>query len=398
MLEYEEALARILAGAEPLAAEPIALTDAAGRTLAAPVTAKRDQPPFDASAMDGYAVRWSDLPGPFRLIGESAAGSAFDGKVGKGETVRIFTGAAVPVGADTVVVQEEVAASGGTIEISGDGPPRQGAHIRPCGFDFTAGSALIEAGQRLSPRHLALAAAAGHGELAVHRRPRITLIANGDELVPPGETPAPGQITASSSAVIAAQLRAAGAEVCDAGIIPDDAEALAAALISAADTSDLIITMGGASVGDHDHMHTAMDSAGAQRDFWRIAIRPGKPLIHGQIDKARLLGLPGNPVSAYVCALLFAEPLIRAWQNQASGEQTITMPLAASVDANDRRRDHLRAEIMDGTVRPLSTQDSSQLAILARADALIVRPPHAPAAEPGTAVPVMLLDKAWRAA
>ncbi|MBZ6378621.1 molybdopterin molybdenumtransferase MoeA [Pacificimonas flava] len=391
MLSYEEARSRILADIDVLESEDVALEVASGRTLARDLVASHDQPPFNASAMDGYAVRWEDLPGPFKLVGESAAGMAFGETVGRAEAVRIFTGAPLPAGADTVLVQEDCTADGTDIRLTGSGPAASGSHIRRRGMDFANADLLISAGTRLTPRHLALAAAGGHGRLAVNRPPRVALIANGDELVLPGTALSPGQITASSSPMIAASLRHAGADVDDFGIVADEATELKTALLKAS-AYDIVVTMGGASVGDHDHMHSAMEAAGAERDFWRVAIRPGKPLIHGRIGAATLVGLPGNPVSAYVCALLFVAPLIAAFQGQPPGPATTTARLREQLPANGARRDHLRAVVEGGWVRPLATQDSSQLAVFASANALIVREAHAPQAADGDEVEVIPLD------
>lgn len=393
MLSYEEALERILADVSALPAERIPLVGATGRVLAEPLAARFDQPPFDASAMDGYAVRWDDMPGPWRVIGESAAGTAFGNAVGSGDGVRIFTGAPVPAGADTVVVQEDTERDGDNFKLTGTGPAKRGAHIRPRGNDFTASEGLMAAGTRLSPSALGLAAAAGHGHVPVHRRPRVALIANGDELVPPGEMPGPAQIVASSGPMLAAQLAGAGAEVEDFGIIPDDAAALTSALDSAR-MFDLVLTVGGASVGEHDLVKVALETAGASIDFWRIAIRPGKPLIHGTLGAARFIGLPGNPVSAFICAQLFAVPLLLALQGHEARPRAMEASVTEALAGNNQRRDHLRAVLTGREVTPLPTQDSAQLAVLAKANALIIREPHAAAAEAGSIVPVLPLDRA----
>jgi molybdopterin molybdotransferase len=308
LLPVDAALAQLLDGAAMLDSETIALGDAHGRILATDVTARLSQPPFAASAMDGYAVRFADLPGPWRVIGEAAAGRGFAGMVPPGTAVRIFTGAPLPPGADTVVVQEDVAPDGATATLISDGPPHVGAHVRAAGQDFAAGTPLLRAGERLTPPRLGLLAAAGHATATVVRRPRVCLIATGDELVQPGVTPGPDQIVSSNPAMLAALFTAAGAQVSDPGIIPDRREALAAALHAA--DADIIITIGGASVGDHDLVVPVLRDLGAEIDFWKIAMRPGKPMLAGRLGAARVIGLPGNPVSAYVCALMFAVPLI----------------------------------------------------------------------------------------
>ncbi|MGB7405851.1 MAG: gephyrin-like molybdotransferase Glp [Pacificimonas sp.] len=392
MLSYKEALARLLDGLTTLTAEAVSLREAAGRTLAEPVVAAFDQPPFPASAMDGYAIRWSDMPGPWTLIGESAAGRAFDRSVGKGETVRIFTGAPLPDGADTVVVQEDVTVSGATIALTGDGPPGEGGHVRQAGSDFRKSNELLNAGQRVGHAMVGLAATSGHNALNVVRRPRVTLIATGDELVLPGETPGPSQIVAGNGVMLASLLEGEAAMVEDLGIVPDDLDAISRA-IAEASSADIVVTIGGASVGDHDLVRDALDAAGATLDFWRIAIKPGKPLIAGRIGAARLVGLPGNPVSAFVCATLFLLPMIRRLQGLPAELPITNAELMAPLPANSERGDHLRAQLSGGKVTPIAKQGSAHLAALATANALIVRPPHAEAAEPGESVPVLLLDR-----
>jgi molybdopterin molybdotransferase len=390
LLPFETALERLLDGVSPLASETVPLDNAAGRVLANDVLAHLTQPPFAASAMDGYAIRWADLHQPWRVVGESAAGHGWTGTVGGGEAVRIFTGAPLPAGADVIVVQEEVARDGDTARLVGEGPPRPGAHIRPMGQDFAAGDRLIRAGTRLAPPHLGLAAAAGHGALPVVRRPRVTLIATGDELVPPGATPGPGQIVSANPAMIAALLRSAGAEVTDPGLIPDDRAALAAA-ITAAD-ADLILTIGGASVGDHDLVVPVLRELGADLDFWKIALRPGKPLLAGRLAGTRLIGLPGNPVSAFVTALLFAVPLVARLAGRSHELPMQRLPLASPLPANGPRRDHLRARRTPDGAEPFARQDSALLSLLAEAELLIIRPAHAPAAAAGELVDCIALD------
>lgn len=391
MLSYEEALARLVAACEPVPPVDLPLAEAAGLTLAEDLAARLTQPPFPASAMDGYAMRWDDMPGPWRIIGESAAGRGFDGVVETGEAVRIFTGAPLPVGADTVILQEDVRRDGDTLTLAGDGPPKQGAHIRAAGKDFSAGEPLIAVGTRLSPQHLGLAAAAGHGALAV-RRPRVAILATGDELVPPGEMPQADQIVSSNGVMLAALFRASGADVRDLGIFPDDLGAIGAGL-SAAGDADLIITIGGASVGDHDLVQAALKDAGAALDFWKVAIKPGKPLIAGSLGRARVLGLPGNPVSAFVCAVLFALPMLARMAGRKDADPATTARLLAPLPANGNRRDHLRARLTSEGVRAFDAQDSAMLGVLAGANALIVRPIDAPAADAGAEVPVLALDR-----
>ncbi|MFZ4381283.1 MAG: gephyrin-like molybdotransferase Glp [Sandarakinorhabdus sp.] len=390
LLPYQAALDRLLAGTEPLPAETLDLAACAGRVLAQDIAARLTQPPFAASAMDGYAIRWADRHGAWQVVGESAAGHGWAGTLAPGQAVRIFTGAPLPAGADTIVVQEEVAREGDAARLAGEGPPRQGTHIRVAGQDFAAGDALIAAGTRLAPPHLGLAAAAGHGALPVVRRPRITLIATGDELVLPGAAPGPGQIVSSVPAMLTALLRSAGADVHDPGLVRDDRAALAAAITGA--DADLIITIGGASVGDHDLVVPVLRDLGATLDFWKVAIRPGKPLLAGTLAGSRVLGLPGNPVSAFVTALLFAVPLAARLAGRRHALPIENLPLAAALRANDGRRDHLRARRTPTGAEAFAAQDSAMLSRLAAADLLIIREPHAPAAAAGEAVPCIALD------
>ncbi|MCU0890347.1 MAG: molybdopterin molybdotransferase MoeA [Sandarakinorhabdus sp.] len=390
MLPFAAALERLLAGVGPLPAETMPIDQCAGRVLAEPVLARLTQPPFAAAAMDGYAIRWADLHQPWRVVGESAAGHGWPGTLGGGEAVRIFTGAPLPAGADTIVVQEEVTRDGDIARLSGEGPSSIGAHIRKSGQDFSAGDTLIAAGTRLSPPHLGLAAAAGHGALPVVRRPRVTLMATGDELVLPGVLPGPGQIVSSNPAMLAPLLRWAGADVEDPGLIPDRADALAAALENS--DADLILTIGGASVGDHDLVVPVLRQLGAELDFWKIALKPGKPLLAGRLGGRRVLGLPGNPVSAFVTALLFAVPLVARLAGRPHDLPVQQIPLATPLPANGPRRDHLRARRVDGKAEAFARQDSALLGLLAGADLLIIREPHAPAAAAGEMVSCIALD------
>lgn len=390
LLDVDVALARLLDGVEPLAAETIPLHQARSRVLAADIVANRTQPPFAAAAMDGYAIRWADMPGPWQIVGEAAAGHGWPRILKTGEAARIFTGAPVPAGADTIVIQEEISRSGDVATLAGEGPPHPGAHIRAAGQDFGSGDRLASAGDLLTAARIGLVASGGHGSVRVVRRPRVTLIATGDELVPPGVIPGPDQIVSSNTVMLAALFESVGAVVHDPGIIPDRREALAAAL-SAAD-ADLIVTIGGASVGDHDLVVPVLESLGAEIDFWKIAMRPGKPMLAGMLGGTRVIGLPGNPVSAFACALLFALP----WLNRRGGRPEalpmLRMPLASPLPANGNRRDHLRGRIIDGHAEPFAAQDSSLLARLAAAQVLIVRQPGAPAAPAGEMVDCIALD------
>ena len=396
LLAVAEAQARLLAGLETLPPEMLSLAQVAGRRSAGEIVALLTQPPFAASAMDGYAIRWADRTGPWRLIGEAAAGRGFAGDVGAGEAARISTGAPIPEGADTVVVQEDVAAAGDSIALTGGGPPRVGMHIRARGLDFERGAVLVEAGGLLTPTRLGLIAAGGHATVAVPRRPRVVILSTGDELVPPGSVPGPGQIVTTGGATLGALFTAAGAEVRDGGIVPDDRDALAAAVHGAGE-ADLLVTIGGASVGDHDLVRPVLLELGATIDFWRIAMRPGKPMMAGTLSSQRIVGLPGNPVSAYVCAVLFVLPMLRRWGGDpAPLPRHFTARLAAPLSANDHREDYLRAHaVSSGTgvvVSAAARQDSSMLRTLADSNALIVRPPHAPPIDKGEAVSCIALD------
>ena len=403
LLPVSEALARILATApSPLPAEHVPLHDGHRRTLAADLVAPRDQPPFPASAMDGYAVRAEDVaavPARLRVIGVSAAGHAFDAPLAAGEAVRIFTGAPIPIGADAVVIQEDAQEESGVVTV------REGASagrfVRPSGLDFAKGEALMRAGHRLTARDLALAAAAGFATVPARRKPRIALLATGDELVRPGEALRAGQIVASNTYAVAAMARAAGGETIDLGIAKDDLALTRAAVAEARKQDvDILVTLGGASVGDHDLVQEALTGAGMELGFWRIAMRPGKPLMHGVLDGMRVLGFPGNPVSSMVCALIFLKPLIRALAGDSDAAADPTRPaiLGADVAENDQRQDYLRATVSAGTLPPVVTpcarQDSSMMAVFARAGALILRPAHAPAARIGDPCRAIFLD-AW---
>lgn len=390
LLPVDVALARLLEGVEPLGMETVAITSARGRVLAGNIKAVVNQPPFAASAMDGYAITWTDMPGPWQVIGEAAAGRGFAGQMQPKAAVRVFTGAPLPTGADTIIVQEDVVRTGDAAALSGDGPGRIGAHIRAIGQDFAAGDTLAEIGDRLTPQRIGLLAAAGHGVLPVVRRPRVVLIATGDELVAPGTIPGPDQIVSSSPAMLRALFEPAGAYVVDQGIIRDNRAALAAALTSG--DCDVIVTIGGASVGDHDLVVPVLRDLGADIDFWQIAMRPGKPLLAGRLGPVRVIGLPGNPVSAFVCALLFVVPLLARLGNRDHRLPMELLPIAAPLPANGARRDHLRAQRTQEGVRVFGSQDSARLGLLAAADVLVVREPGAPAAPAGTLVRCIALD------
>jgi len=398
LLSVEEALRRVLDGVEAIGPEPVAIEQARGRILGEPLQALLNQPPFNASAMDGYAVRAADiatLPATLAVIGEAPAGHPFSGSICSGEAVRIFTGAPVPEGADAIVIQENATRDGSRVVVQRGA--LEAEHIRGMGTDFRAGDALLAAGRRLGPREVSLAAAMGYGEVAVRRRPRVAILATGDELVAPGSRPGPGQIIASNHLGVAALAEAAGAEVEQLGIARDTRQDLGAHFAEAQDT-DILVTIGGASVGEHDLVAPVLEGRGMALAFWKIAMRPGKPLMFGRLGASRVLGLPGNPVSALVCARLFLVPLIHAMLGlPADGARPIQGRLAVPLEANGPRQHYMRAVCKpwaDGSVlvTPVRSQDSSLLAPLAEADCLLIRPPNAPAAAPGACVPILPLD------
>jgi molybdopterin molybdotransferase len=393
MMTVEEALARVIAsGAPPLEEETVALEQAYGRVLVRDLKALRTQPPFPNSAMDGYALRAADTtpaPATLTVIGESAAGRAFEGAVGPGEAVRIFTGAPMPAGADSIVIQEDVEREEKRIRLSSAAAP--GDNLRQAGMDFRDAESLIPAGRRLSPRDVALAAAANHTALVVRRRARVAILATGDELVAPGGSLGPAQIIASNNFAVAGVVEAYAGVAVDLGIAVDEVAAMKAAVDRARDAkADVLVTLGGASVGDYDLVQKALVSSGMELGFWRIAMRPGKPLMHGRLGPMRILGLPGNPTSSMVCSILFLRPLLRALHGESDpgADPSQTGRLAVDLPANGIRQDYMRASLNhggDGTLvaTPASSQDSSLVKTMASADGLIVRPPHAEPAKAG---------------
>lgn len=389
LLAVEEAQARLLALLAPLPPEQAPLADAANRWLAHDVASLRTQPWADLSAMDGYALRHSELPGPWRLAGESAAGAALPPPLPPGAALRIFTGAPMPPGADCVLVQEEASVADGLLCLAGEGPSGAGRNVRAKGSDFAAGQIVAHAGERLSAGRIALLALAGHGTAPVRRRPRVALISTGNELVAPGMPTPPGKLPASNALMLAALLGAVGCEVADLGILPDDMDAIAAA-IDGARGCDLLVTIGGASVGDHDLVRPALVKAGAAIDFWKVALKPGKPMMAGRIDDAVILGLPGNPVSAFVTAILFALPAVRALAGSASPLPDVGRAMAlVPLPATGKRAELIRAVHDSGGVRPVASQDSAATLALAEATLLIRRPAQAPAVAPGEPVEII---------
>lgn len=390
LLPVDEARERLLSLAAQCDEETLAIGNADGRWLARPVRARRSQPPADLSAMDGYAIRFADMPGPWRVIGESAAGRPVGKTVGQKETVRIFTGAQMPEGADTVLVQEDADSDGAQVRLTGEGPGQPGRHVRTLGGDFSKGDAILPAGSLLNSRRIGLMISAGHDDAVVRQRPKLALISTGDELALPGKAvDDPAVIPASNGPALIAQLAHLPVQISDHGIVADDLEALAKVL-ERARKADIIVTIGGASVGDHDLVQKALRAAGARIDFWRIAMKPGKPLMAGTLGKAVVLGLPGNPASAYVTAKLFLEPLIAKMGGAADpGPAFVRAMLATSLPAAGDREEYLRGHWTDGGVSPLDGQQSSLIRALAEAELLIRRPAAASEARPGDHIEIL---------
>ena len=398
MLTVREAHARVIAAFDPLPSEIVSVAEAAERVLAVSPQARLTQPPTDLSAMDGYAVRAADVPAApttLTLVGQAPAGGSYDQALKPGEAVRIFTGGPLPMGADSIVIQEDTKADGTRITILE--APRLGRHVRRAGLDFSVGDTPLAVGRTLTTRDLALAAAMNHPWLSVRRKPRVAILSTGDELVMPGEPVGRNQIVSSSGIAVAALVRGWGGEPTLFDIARDDAR-LIENCIEAGAQHDLLITLGGASVGDHDLVQGALKAQGFDMDFWKIAMRPGKPLMFAARDRARVLGLPGNPVSTMVCALLFMKPALERMLGQP-GDLVRTQParLAVDVKQNDQREDYVRSRLgrsADGTltVDPHPVQDSSMLSVLAACDGLMIRPPHDPARKAGDVVQVVDLQ------
>ena len=403
LMPVAEALQRVLAGVRALPVEDVALSDARGRVLAKDLTALRTQPPAALSAMDGYAVRADDVsngPATLTLIGEVAAGHPFDGTVGPGQAARIFTGGVMPDGADTVVVQELVTRDGD--KVTTQKPTAKARNVRAAGIDFRQGEVLLRAGRRLTDRDLMLAAAMNYPTLSVHRRPKVAVLGSGDELLMPGSSLKAGEIIYSNGFALTALAQSEGAVVTDLGIARDKLDDIAAAIRRACDSgADILLTSGGASVGDHDLVQRALKAEGLDLSFWRVALRPGRPMMHGRLARSdaadmQVLGVPGNPVSSYVCAFLFLAPLIRALSGRADVDQKPEPArLGTDMPANDERADYIRATLAQGpngpVATPLPAQDSSLMAPLALADCLLIRPSGAPAAAAGSPCVILKL-------
>ncbi len=398
LMPVAEALAQVLADARPGPLEDVALDDAHGRVLAQDLVALRTQPPDAVSAMDGYAVRGADVaqaPVTLKVIGEVAAGHPFAGSVGKGQAARIFTGGVMPAGSDTVVIQELTARDGDSVTIQKSAAT--GRNVRAAGIDFKQGATLLKKGRRLTDRDVMLAAAMNYPALKVFKQPKVAVLGTGDELVMPGANPKPGEIVYSNGFALSALARSEGAAVIELGIARASVEDIVAGVRRArAEGADILLTSGGASVGDHDLVQKALASEGLDLSFWRVALRPGRPMMHGRLGGMHVLGVPGNPVSSYVCAFLFLAPLIRTLSGRSDIERVPERALlGVDLPENDERADYLRATLTHGPEGPIATpvpvQDSSLMAALARADCLLIRAPHAPAAKAGSPCAILKL-------
>lgn len=395
MISVAEAEERILTALKPMPLEQVVITDSFGRVVGEDVKSRRTQPPMAVSAMDGYAVRAADVqivPTDLKVVGYAPAGGSYDAIVREGETVRIYTGAPVPAGADAIVIQENTAQTDDSVRIN-EGATA-GTFVRPAGLDFAEGDVLIPTGTRMTARHVGLAAAMNVPWLMTYRKPRVAILATGDEIVMPGQEIGPNQIVSSNAIALAAFVRAMGAEPVLLGIAPDDREGLRQ-MASGIVGNDMLVTTGGASVGDHDLVQGVLSEGGMEVNFWRIAMRPGKPLMFGDIRGIPVLGLPGNPVSSLVCAMIFLRPALARMQGSIEADRdTLSLKIADNLPTNDRRQDYLRATFEtddsgDTLVRSFHRQDSSMMATLTHADGLIVRPPHAPALSAGERVEVL---------
>ena len=399
LVPVADALAQVLKGAKPPGSEDVPLNNAHGRILAEPLKAQRAQPPFPASAMDGYAVRAADvqkLPATLNLVGEAPAGHGYGGRVHKGEAVRIFTGAPVPKGADTIIIQENTKAGAEKGFVTVLEGAAEGSFVRPAGLDFRKGETLLPRFTRLGAREIGLAAAMNHDRVHVVRKPSVAILATGDELVEPGGNPRDDQIISSNSLALAAMITTFGGEPVDLGLVPDRMAKIEDAIARAAG-ADILITIGGASVGEHDLVQDAMLAQGVKLGFWKIAMRPGKPLMFGRRGSQRVIGLPGNPVSSMVCTRLFIKPLIAALTGSTTPDEPLKAILGTALKANDQRQDYVRATLSrNGKGQLVATafpkQDSSMQRVFREADCLVIRAPHAAAAKAGDLVDVLAID------
>ena len=399
LMPVADAIQRILAQGSTLPAEKVALADCHGRTLAADLTAQRTQPPDAMSAMDGYAARAADVakvPATLKVIGEVAAGHPIARELAPGEAARIFTGGVVPRGADTIVIQENTKRDGDSVTVTSSSPV--GKHVRKQGIDFKAGDILLKKGRRLSDRDLMLAAGMNFPALPVFKLPKVAVLATGDELVAPGSNPKPGEIIHSNGYALAALLRSEGAQVIDLGIAKDKMDDIRACIRKARDAgADILLTTGGASVGDHDLVQQALKAEGLDLSFWKIAMRPGKPMMHGKLGAMHVVGVPGNPVSSYVCTLIFVLPLLRLMSGRSELlPKMIEAKLGRDMSENDERAEYMRASLTqapDGTLTatPFPSQDSSLTSPLSKADCLLFRDIHAPAAKAGSRAVILKL-------
>ena len=392
LLRVEEAQARIFALARPLLRETLPLPGTIGRFLAEPLIARRSQPAAALAAMDGYAIRFADLPGPWRFSGSIAAGQWPDRSIAAKEAMRIFTGAPLPGGADTVLVQEDAVADADVITLTGEGPALAGQHVRAAGSDFNESAALLAIGSQVTPAGVALAAMAGYAALSVGTMPHVAIITTGDELVAPGAPVGRAQIPESNGVMLAALLARVPTTLGTMTHVGDDRAAIIDAIHDASGAHDVIVTIGGASVGDHDHVHAAITSLGAPPDFWKVAMRPGKPLMAARLGRAMILGLPGNPASAFVTAHLFLLPLIRYLAGASAPLPAIAhAPLGSDLGPGGQRRDYLRAVFDGHGLLPCGNQDSGGLASLAAANALLIREAGATAQTAGTLAPYIVI-------
>ncbi len=398
LMPVAEALRLVLIDAKPLPVETVPLDRARGRVLAEDMAALRTQPPAAVSAMDGYAVRADDVataPATLKVIGEVAAGHPFPERIAAGQAARIFTGGVMPDGSDTVVIQELTSREGDNVTVQKS--TAKGRNVRNQGIDFTQGEVLLRKGRRLTDRDVMLAAAMNHPNVSVYRQPKVAVLGTGDELVPPGGAPRSGEIVYSNGFALIALARTEGADAHDLGIARDRVEDITKAIRRAREWgADILVTSGGASVGEHDLVQRALAAEGLDLSFWRVALRPGRPMMHGRLDAMQVLGVPGNPVSSYVCAFLFLVPLIRRLSGRSDVElRPERARLGGNLPANDERADYLRATLADGpdglVATPLPSQDSSLMAPLARADCLVIREAHAPAAVAGSECVILKL-------